>query len=83
MHVLITEPNLLTTLPPSVNRMSENVGASTSRNPKGLHALCRDDLTFYSKCIVTNSSVFFLCILTCNHILYVYVYSTTNPMAVL
>jgi hypothetical protein len=34
----------LTTLPPSVSRMSENVGASTSRNPKGLHGLCRDNL---------------------------------------
>jgi hypothetical protein len=29
----------LTTLPPSMNRMSENMGASTSRNPKGLHGL--------------------------------------------
>jgi hypothetical protein len=29
----------LTTLPPSMSRMSENVGASTSRNPKGLHGL--------------------------------------------
>jgi hypothetical protein len=36
----------LTTLPPSVSRMSENVGASTSRNPKGLHGLYRDDFTF-------------------------------------
>jgi hypothetical protein len=25
--------------PPSMSRMSENVGASTSRNPKGLHGL--------------------------------------------
>jgi hypothetical protein len=33
----------LTTLPPSVCRMSENVGASTSRNPKGLHGLYRDN----------------------------------------
>jgi hypothetical protein len=32
----------LTTLPPSVSRMSENVGSSTSRNPKGLHGLYRD-----------------------------------------
>jgi hypothetical protein len=31
----------LTTLPPSVSRMSENVWASTSRNPKGLHGLYR------------------------------------------
>jgi hypothetical protein len=27
--------------------MSENVGASTSRNPKGLHGLYRDNFTFY------------------------------------
>jgi hypothetical protein len=37
----------LTTLPPSVSRISENVGASTSRNPKGLHGLYRDNFTFY------------------------------------
>jgi hypothetical protein len=36
----------LTTLPPSVSQMSENVEASTSRNPKGLHALYRDNFTF-------------------------------------
>jgi hypothetical protein len=36
----------LTTLPPPVRRMSENVGASTSRNPKGLHGLYRDNFTF-------------------------------------
>jgi hypothetical protein len=35
----------LTTLPPSVSRMSENVGGSTSRNPKGLHGLYRDNFT--------------------------------------
>jgi hypothetical protein len=29
----------LTTLPPSVSRLSKNVGASTSRNPRGLHDL--------------------------------------------
>jgi hypothetical protein len=34
-----------TTLPPSVSRMSENVAASTSRNPKGLHSLYRDSFT--------------------------------------
>jgi hypothetical protein len=28
----------LTTLLPSVNRLSENVGASTSHSPKGLHS---------------------------------------------
>jgi hypothetical protein len=36
----------LTTLPPSVSRMSEYVGSSTSRNPKGLHGLYRDTFTF-------------------------------------
>jgi hypothetical protein len=36
----------LTTLPPSMSRMSENVGASTSRNPKGLHGLYGDNITF-------------------------------------
>jgi hypothetical protein len=35
----------LTTLPPSMNRMSENVGASTSRNTKGLHGLYRENFT--------------------------------------
>jgi hypothetical protein len=33
------------TLPPSMSRMSENVGASTSRNPKGLHGLYGDNFT--------------------------------------
>jgi hypothetical protein len=32
--------------PPSMSRMSENVGASTSRNPKGLHGLHRGNFTF-------------------------------------
>jgi hypothetical protein len=36
----------LTALPLSVSRMSEDVGASTSRNPKGLHRLYRDTFTF-------------------------------------
>jgi hypothetical protein len=36
---------VLITLPPSMSRMSENVGASTSRNPKGLHGLYRDNFT--------------------------------------
>jgi hypothetical protein len=36
----------LTASPPSVSRMSENVGASTSCNPKGLHGLYRDNLTY-------------------------------------
>jgi hypothetical protein len=37
----------LTTLPPHVCRMSENVGASTCRIPKGLHGLYRYNFTFY------------------------------------
>jgi hypothetical protein len=37
-----------TTLPPSVSRMSENVGASTSRNTKGLHALYKNTFTLPS-----------------------------------
>jgi hypothetical protein len=36
----------LTSLPPSVSRMSENVGASTSHSPKGLHGMYRDSFTF-------------------------------------
>jgi hypothetical protein len=35
----------LTTLPPSMSLMSENVGASASHNPKGLHGLYRDSFT--------------------------------------
>jgi hypothetical protein len=34
-------------LPPSVSRMSQNVGASNSRKPNGLHGLYRDKFTFY------------------------------------
>jgi hypothetical protein len=30
----------------SMSRICENVGASTSRNPKGLHGLYRDNFTF-------------------------------------
>jgi hypothetical protein len=33
-------------LPPSVSRMSENVGASTSHNPMGLHGLYRKNFTY-------------------------------------
>jgi hypothetical protein len=36
----------LPTLPLSASRMSENVGAWTSRNPKGLHGLYRNKCTF-------------------------------------
>jgi hypothetical protein len=38
----------LTASPPSVSQMSENVGTSTSRNPKGLHGLYRDNFTLPS-----------------------------------
>jgi hypothetical protein len=49
----------LTTLPPSVSRMSENMGASTSRNPKGLHGLYRDNFifTFFTINSVTTESL--------------------------
>jgi hypothetical protein len=33
-------------LPTSLSRLSENVGASTSHNPKVLHGLYRDNFTF-------------------------------------
>jgi hypothetical protein len=39
----------MTTLPPSVSRISENAEASTSRNPKGHHCLYRDKFTFTSQ----------------------------------
>jgi hypothetical protein len=39
----------LTTFRPSMSRMSENVGASTSRKPKGLHGLYSDNFTFLLK----------------------------------
>jgi hypothetical protein len=38
----------LTTLPPSMSRMSENVGASTFRNPKGLHGLYRNNFYLFT-----------------------------------
>jgi hypothetical protein len=37
----------LTTLPPSLSWISENMGASNSRNSKGLHGLYMDNCTFY------------------------------------
>jgi hypothetical protein len=38
---------VLTTLPPSLSRLSrQNVGASTSYTPIGLHSLLRDSFTF-------------------------------------
>jgi hypothetical protein len=36
----------LTTLQPYMIRMSENMEASSSRTPKGLHDLYRDNFTF-------------------------------------
>jgi hypothetical protein len=36
----------LATLPPSVSRMSENVGPSTTHGPKGLNGLYRDSVAF-------------------------------------
>jgi hypothetical protein len=41
-------------LAPSVSRMSENVGASTSRKPKGLHGLYRANFTYYIHSILTG-----------------------------
>jgi hypothetical protein len=38
----------LTTLPPSMSRISENVGASTSHSPKGLHGLYRENVKVFS-----------------------------------
>jgi hypothetical protein len=38
----------LTTLPPSVSRMSENVRASTSHSPKDLRGLYKDSFMFYT-----------------------------------
>jgi hypothetical protein len=37
----------LTTLPPSVSLMCENVGASTSHKPERLHDLYKNNVTFY------------------------------------
>jgi hypothetical protein len=44
----------LITLPPSMSWMSENVGASTSRNRKGLHGLYRDNFTYSTFAFVVN-----------------------------
>jgi hypothetical protein len=40
--------------------MSENVGASTSRNPKGLHGLYRESFTFTLNYTYTIKSQLFL-----------------------
>jgi hypothetical protein len=37
----------LTTLPPSISRMSENVGASTSRIPNGLQGPAEENFYLY------------------------------------
>jgi hypothetical protein len=47
----------LTTLPPSVCQMSENVGASTSCNPKGLHGLYMDNFTLPYSFLTSFESV--------------------------
>jgi hypothetical protein len=51
----------LTTLPQSMCRMSENVGASTSRNPKGLHGLYRDNFTFLPYRITEKRTHYITC----------------------
>jgi hypothetical protein len=51
----------LTTLPPSVSRMSENVGVSTSHTPKGLHGLYRDNF-------ISSSSIDTLVPLLCQRV---------------
>jgi hypothetical protein len=50
----------LTTLPPSVSRMSENVGASTSQSPKASMACPAIALPFYVRqgSDETSSSIF-------------------------
>jgi hypothetical protein len=57
---------VLTTLPPSMGRMSENVGASTSRNPKGLHGLYRENFTFTFTLLWHHISVSFISMLQVN-----------------
>jgi hypothetical protein len=54
----------LTTLPPSVRQMSENVGATTSRNPKGLHGLYSDNLTLIELRSLKISKMFYVTILS-------------------
>jgi hypothetical protein len=53
----------LTTLPPFVSRMSENVRPSTSRNPKGVHGLYRDKFTFLYTGVQSWSTVRLQCII--------------------
>jgi hypothetical protein len=46
---------MLTTLPPSVSRLStENVGTSTSHNPMGLHGMLQGQLSFLCVPIQTS-----------------------------
>jgi hypothetical protein len=43
---------------PSTILMSENVGASTSRNPKGLHGLYKDNFTFTFTYVLASKKIF-------------------------
>jgi hypothetical protein len=47
----------LTTIPPSVSRISENVGTSTSRNPKGLHGLYKDSFALLMKIELSHKHI--------------------------
>jgi hypothetical protein len=64
----------LTTFSSSMSRISENVGASTSRNPKGLHFLYRDNFTFTSTHITLSTRAIYT---TLNLILSTYATYTT------
>jgi hypothetical protein len=48
----------LTSLPPSISGMSENAGASTSCNPKGLQGLYRENFTLLIKISVPERNSF-------------------------
>jgi hypothetical protein len=43
-----------------MSQMSEIVGASTSRNPKGLHGLYRDNFTFF---LLDGGELLFICLM--------------------
>jgi hypothetical protein len=77
----------LTTLTPSVGRMSENVEASTSRNHKGLHGLYRDNFsllllllsfTTFKYTVINYINLFYveLCTIAIHNV--VHYYSTVN-----
>jgi hypothetical protein len=58
-----------TTLPPSTSQMPENVGASTSYNPKGPDGLYRENFTFSSMLTLSKVTVaYFLKIHRLSHI---------------